>query len=154
MLALMDQTHEPFVADEAEAVIARKAADRLKAVAEAKEAINVTVEGTAEHKIVVPLPARAVALIYEVLEAMANRTPVSLIPHEAELTTQQAADYLNVSRPHLIHQLEGGKLPYRKVGTHRRIRFADLIAYEKECRKEQQKALEELNAEAIRLGLE
>jgi len=153
MLALIDQTHEPFVADEAEAVIARQAADRLKAVAEANESVKITV-GKEDDKIIVPLPARAVALIYEVLEAMANRTPMSLIPHEAELTTQQAADYLNVSRPYLIRQLEAGKLQYRKVGSHRRVRFADLIDYERNCREEQKKALVDLNEEAKRLGLE
>lgn len=154
MLALMDQTHEPFVADEAEAVIARTAADRLKAVAEANESIKITVDGKEDDKIIVPLPARAVALIYEVLEAMANRTPMSLMPHDAELTTQQAADYLNISRPHLIRQLEAGKLQFRKVGSHRRIRFADLVAYERACREDQKKALVDLNEEAKRLGLE
>jgi len=154
MLALMDQTHEPFVADEAEAVIAREAADRLKAVAEANESVKITVDGKGDNKIIVPLPARAVALIYEVLEAMANRTPMSLIPHEAELTTQQAADYLNVSRPYLIRQLEAGKLEFRKVGSHRRVRFADLIEYERACREDQKKALIDLNEEAKRLELE
>ncbi|QGZ34194.1 helix-turn-helix domain-containing protein [Stappia indica] len=154
MLALMDQTHEPFVADEAEAVIARTAADRLKALAEANESIKITVDGKEDSKIIVPLPARAVALIYEVLEAMANRTPMSLIPHDAELTTQQAADYLNVSRPHLIRQLETGKIEFRKVGSHRRVRFADLIRYERDCREEQKKALTRLADEAKRLGLE
>ena len=74
MLALMDQTHEPFVADEAEAVIARTAADRLKAVAEANRNVEITVDSKEDHKVIVPLPARAVALIYEVLEAMAKRT--------------------------------------------------------------------------------
>lgn len=154
MLALMDQTHEPFVADEAEAVIARKAADKLKAVAEANEDVQITLAAKEDKKIIVPLPARAVGLIYEVLEAMANRTPMSLIPYDAELTTQQAADYLNVSRPHLIRQLEANRLPYRKVGSHRRVRFADLIEYERACRQEQKDALAELNAEAKRLGLE
>jgi len=154
MLALMDQTREPFVADEAEAVIARKAANKLKAVAEANESVQITLDGKEDKKIIVPLPARAVALIYEVLEAMANRTPMSLIPHDAELTTQQAADYLNVSRPHLIRQLEADKLQYRKVGSHRRIRFADLFEYEKACKLEQRKALVDLNEEAKRLGLE
>ena len=154
MLALMDQTHEPFVADEAEAVIARKAADKLKAVAEANEDVQITLDGTEDKKIIVPLPARAVGLIYEVLEAMANRTPMSLIPYDAELTTQQAADYLNVSRPHLVRQLEANRLPYRKVGSHRRVRFADLIEYERACKQEQKNALGELNAEARRLGLE
>ena len=154
MLALTDQTHEPFVADETEAVIARKAADKLKAVAEANEDVKITLAGKEDKQIVVPLPARAVALIYEVLEAMATRTPMSLIPHDAELTTQQAADYLNVSRPHLIRQLEANKLPYRKVGSHRRVRFADLIEYERASKQEQKNALAELNAEAKRLGLE
>ncbi|MET3602137.1 helix-turn-helix domain-containing protein [Martelella mangrovi] len=154
MLALIDQTREPFVADEAEAVIARSAADRMKAVAKAEEDIKITVDGADDTKIIVPLPARAVAMIYEILEAMANRTPVSLIPHEAELTTQQAADFLNVSRPHLVRQLEDGKLAFRKVGSHRRIRFGDLVAYEKACKSDQLKALDELNADAQRLGLE
>ncbi|MFS2179849.1 excisionase family DNA-binding protein [Rhizobium pisi] len=154
MHALMDQTHEPFVADEAESVIARKAADKLKAVAEANEDVQITLDGTEDKKIIVPLPARAVGLIYEVLEAMANRTPMSLIPYDAELTTQQAADYLNVSRPHLVRQLEANRLPYRKVGSHRRVRFADLIEYERACKQEQKNALGELNAEARRLGLE
>ena len=154
MLALMDQTHEPFVADEAEAVIARTAADRLKAVAQANESIKITVDGKEDNKVVVPLPARAVALIYEVLEAMANRTPMSLIPYAAELTTQQAADYLNVSRPYLVRQLEAGKLEFRKVGSHRIIRFADLVAYERACGEDQKRALHDLHEEAKRLGLE
>ncbi len=154
MLALMDQTREPFVADEAEAAIARKAADKLKTVAEANEGVKITVDGKDDEKIIVPLPARAVALIYEVLEAMANRTPMSLIPRDAELTTQQAADYLNVSRPHLIRQLEANKLQYRKVGSHRRVRFTDLIDYERACRHEQKQALVDLNEETKRLELE
>lgn len=152
MLALMDQAREPFVANEAEAVIAKTAADRLKAVAEANVDIKITVE--ADAKVVVPLPARAVALIYEVLKAMADRTPVTLIPHDTELTTQQAADYLNVSRPYLIKQIETGSLCYRLVGSHRRIRFADLLAYEKACAEKQANALAQLNAEARRLNLE
>jgi excisionase family DNA binding protein len=154
MLARMNRTHEPFVADEAEAVIARTAADCLKAVAAASEDVNITVVGKEGTQVNVRLPARAVALIHAVLEAMANRTPLSLIPHEAELTTQQAADYLNVSRPHLVRQLDTGKLRFRKVGSHRRVRFADLVEYDRACREEQKKALVDLNDEAKRLGLE
>jgi len=154
MLALLDQTREPFIADEAEAMIARQAADRLKTVADAGESIKITVDGETDSRIIVPLPARAVALIHQVLEAMAERTPMSLIPHAAELTTQQAADYLNVSRPYLIRQLDSGKLPFRKVGSHRRVRFADLVTYEHDCRDIQRAALNELNDEARRLGLE
>ncbi|WP_343683370.1 excisionase family DNA-binding protein [Asticcacaulis sp.] len=154
MLALLDHTREPIIADEAEALIARQAADRLKAVAEAGESIRIIVDGETDHRVIVPLPARAVALIHQVLVAMADQTPMSLIPHAAELTTQQAADYLNVSRPYLVRQLDSGKLPFRKVGSHRRVGFADLVAYERACRETQKAALAELDREARRLGLE
>jgi excisionase family DNA binding protein len=79
---------------------------------------------------------------------------MSFIQHDAELTTQQAADYLNVSRPYLVRQLETGHIPYKKVGRHRRVRFCDLVTYEKEARDKQEQALADLNAEAKRLGLE
>lgn len=154
MLALLDQIHEPFVADEAEALMARKAADRLKGVVDANESVNITVDGHGDHRITVPLPPRAVELIHRVLEAMANRTPMSLIPHDAELTTQQAADYLNVSRPYLVARLDAGEIRFRKVGSHRRVRFADLFDYENRARAKQKQALAELNDEARRLGLE
>ena len=153
MRARMDQTRTAFIADEAEAVIARRAAGSLKAVAEAHQSVKVSFGGP-EAEIVVPLPASAVALLHAVLEAMANRTPISLIPHDAELSTQQAADFLNVSRPFLIRQLEGGSLAYRKVGAHRRVRFSDLVTYERQCRQEQSKALADLHDEEKRLGLD
>ena len=89
MLALLDQTKEPFVANEVEAEIARTAAERLRTVAAAKQDISISVREM--PGIVVPLPARAVALILDLLIAMSDRTPVSIIPDTAELTTQQAA---------------------------------------------------------------
>lgn len=156
MLALMDQTREPFVADEAEAVVARRAADSLKAVAEAHQNIKVSIDAPdgSDVKIIVPLPAAAVAMFHAVLEAMATQTPISLIPHDAELSTQQAADYLNISRPYLIKKLDADELSYRKVGSHRRVRFSDLVAYEQRSRQNQVKALVELHEEERRLGLE
>lgn len=153
MRARMDQTRTAFIADEAEAVIARRAAGSLKAVAEAHQSVKVSIGGP-DANIVVPLPASAVAMFHAVLEAMANRTPISLIPHDAELSTQQAADFLNVSRPFLIRQLEGGVIAYRNVGAHRRVRFSDLVTYERQCRQEQSKALADLHDEEKRLGLD
>ena len=156
MLALMDQTREPFVADEAEAVVARRAADSLKAVADAQESVKVSIDPVEAGgpRIVVPLPAPAVAMFHAVLEAMANRTPISLIPYDAELSTQQAADFLNISRPYLVRKLDADELPYRKVGSHRRIRFADLVEYERKCQKVQREALADLHEEERLLGLE
>jgi excisionase family DNA binding protein len=152
MLALLDQADKPFAASGPEAAIAKVAADRLRAVAEAKQDIKITVAG--ESNIVVPLPARAVALILRLLDTMSEEIPISIIPHNATLTTQQAADYLNVSRPFLIKIIENDGLPYSKVGTHRRIKFSDILEYERADKAKQLEAVKTLNEEARRLGLD
>lgn len=151
MLALLDQA-EPIVADDAEAAIARTAMDTLAPVARAGQGMSLVPREASQ--VTVPLPARAVAVILDVLEAMANRKPISVIPHEAELTTQQAADYLNVSRPYLIGLIDGGQIAHRMVGRHRRVRFADLLAFERTSAGRRREALAEMAAEARRLGLE
>jgi excisionase family DNA binding protein len=153
MLALLDQI-EPFVADPAEAAIAKHAAEKLKVVAEAKQDITMVVQDHDAPKVVVPLPARAVELIHRILESMSHRVPVSVIPHEAELTTQQAAEYLNVSRPYLVGLLEKGEIDFRRVGRHRRVRFADLLTYEKKSRVARRQALDVMAEEARRLELD
>src|SRR5215475_10082141 len=101
MLALRDQVEEPFVATDEEAVIAKEAAEKLGPVALSGADVRLRVNEKGAD-IVVPLPARAVKMIVEFLVAMAEKKPVSFIPHTAELTTQQAADFLNVSRPYLV----------------------------------------------------
>ncbi|MCP1778801.1 MULTISPECIES: helix-turn-helix domain-containing protein [Bradyrhizobium] len=147
----MDQVKEPLVATDEEAVIAREAAEKLSSAALAGVDVRLRVAEKAD--IVVPLPARAVAMIVEVLTAMAQRKPVSVLPHTAELTTNQAADFLNVSRPYLVGLLEKEQIPYRKVGTHRRIRVADLQAFKDSSSKTRREAIASMVAEAQRLKL-
>jgi excisionase family DNA binding protein len=101
----------------------------------------------------ITVPATAVRLFFQLLKEMAHGHAVTLLPLHTELTTQQAADVLNVSRPFLVRLLEDGDIPYRKVGSHRRVPLTDILAYKARTDADRRTALDELTAEAPRLGL-
>ena len=101
----------------------------------------------------VRIPTSALRLLLEVLTEIGQGNAVSIIPIHAELTTQEAADVLNVSRPFLVQLLEKGDMPFHKIGTHRRVRYQDVISYKKHIDIERRKALDELAAEAQELGM-
>lgn len=101
----------------------------------------------------VTVPRQAFALFLEVLGQMANGNAVTIVPVHAELTTQEAANFLNVSRPYLVRLLEEGKLPYRKVGTHRRVMFADLAEYRRRDEARRKETMAALAEEAQKHGL-
>jgi len=99
------------------------------------------------------LPKAAARLLTHLLTEMSQGNAITLIPLHAELTTKQAADLLNVSRPFLIKLLEERKLPHRKVGSHRRVLFTDLKRYKESFEKERQQVMDALAAQAEELDL-
>ena len=136
---------------EAETRLAAKSSERLSRLAGRRgRSLKVRVE---QDKEAITIPMSAVRLLADILAEMAKGNAVTIVPLSAELTTQQAADLLNVSRPFLIEQLENGTVPFRKVGTHRRILFRDLMAYKQQIDQDRLNALEDLSALDQRLGL-
>lgn len=101
----------------------------------------------------VKIPDSLHAVLAQAAQALANDEAVSIVPVHHELTTQQAADLLMVSRPHLIKMLENGDIPYHKIGTHRRIRFDDLMRYRAKRHRRRLEMLQELAAEDAELGI-
>ena len=115
------------------ALVVQQARDALRPLAElvhAKRFDDVRLRAECDGDTVdVTVPRAAYQLLLESLAQLSNGNAVTVVPVHAELTTQQAAALLNVSRPHLVHLLEDGALPFRKVGTHRRVLAEDVIAY-------------------------
>jgi len=110
------------------------------------------IDATGEHKTVC-IPTTAFNLLINILSETAQGNAVSIIPIHAELTTQEAADMLNVSRPYFVKLLDSGALAFTKVGTHRRVRYQDLMAYKANIDAERLQALEELTAQAQALNM-
>lgn len=136
---------------EHEATLARESGRLLAASIGRGDSARVKViEGNQE----IDVPVSALRMLVDILAQMAEGNAVTIVPYHAELTTQEAADFLNVSRPHFVGLLERNELSYRKVGSHRRILFRDLVAYQQRSRVERKKALEELAEQAQQLGLE
>jgi excisionase family DNA binding protein len=124
--------------------------DRTKG---SNEDIQVHLEtGTQEDALVLPRPAAEMFAV--MLAALASGRGVQVMPVDAELTTQQAADVLNVSRPYLIGLLDDEKIPYRRVGRHRRIRVEDLMSYKREDDQRRHGAANELAQLGQDLGLD
>jgi excisionase family DNA binding protein len=139
----------PVLTDETERLVAEQSSRELAGLAD--RALRIRVEGSRKT---ITLPAAAVRLLADLLAQMARGNAVALVPYQAELTTQQAADLLGVSRPFLVGLLERREIPYRKVGAHRRVRLEDLVKYQDKTRRSRHTALRELAALDQELGLE
>jgi excisionase family DNA binding protein len=110
----------------------------------------VETDGTEQE---VTIPAVAFQLLVDILSEMAQGNAVTLMPTHAELTTQEAANLLNVSRPFVVKLIDSGEISCRKVGRHRRILLADLMNYKQQTDHQRMQALDELAAQAQALGM-
>jgi excisionase family DNA binding protein len=105
------------------------------------------------HRETVELPALAVRLLAQILREIAKGNAVTVVPVEQEITTQDAAEILNISRPTLIRLLDEGKIPHTQVRSHRKVRLADVLAFKEQLQKASLKAMEELAAVAQDLDM-
>ncbi|MGM8930103.1 helix-turn-helix domain-containing protein [Salinicola halophyticus] len=99
------------------------------------------------------LPSSALRLLVDILGELGDGNAVKLVPVHAELTTQEAADLLNVSRPHLVKLLETGQIPFHRAGKHRRVRFSEIMDYKNARDAESEQALAELTKQAQELDM-
>ena len=156
--ALLD-TPEPIAPTEADVRVAKDASQKLshlfkgrrKGAKPPRLSIGEAQEKKGSERI--ELPAAAIRLLLRLLTDLAAGHAVMVISVTGELTTQQAADLLGVSRPFVVRQVESGAMKHRKVGTHRRILVQDLLHYKRDMDAGRMKTLDELTAEAQRLGL-
>jgi excisionase family DNA binding protein len=100
-----------------------------------------------------PLPEEVYRILVQVVEALREGKVITIVPRTQRLTTQEAADFLGISRPTLVKLLEQGKIPYDQPGRHRRILFSDLLAYLERRGEERRAALDRMTEEASEAGL-
>jgi len=136
-----------------DAEMARAAQRCIMAALDHSRAASITLTGDAGNQPVIQVPPQALKVIAQVLGAMSERRPIVLMPSKQEVSTVEAANFLNVSRPFVIKEIEQGRLPHRMVGTHRRIAFDDLLQYAEKMRARQQSALDRMADNARELGL-
>lgn len=138
------------VPEPADAELAASALRVLDAALDANSPVRLRLGGPDGD---VEVPRSALAALAQVLDSFARGEGVTVVPAHAELTTQQAADALNVSRPFLIGLLNAGEIEFRTVGSHRRVKAASLIRYMREDDARRTAAADALALEAHALGL-
>jgi excisionase family DNA binding protein len=118
-----------------------------------RSSIRIQVLDDGKEPEAVAVPTSALRLFLRLLTEMSEGNAVTLIPTHSELTTQQAADLLNVSRPYLVKLLEEQRIPCRTVGKYRRVRLDDLMAFKQQDDAARAKVIDRLTAEAQELGM-
>jgi excisionase family DNA binding protein len=149
----LSESFETETPSEAEQEVARESSRQLASALEAAKDFRLQVTTGKRTSEALVIPPAAVRLLFHILTEMARGNAVTLVPIHAELSTQQGAELLSVSRPFLVKLLDAGEIPCRKVGSHRRVLFQDLMAYKKRVDADRSKVLEELAAQAQDLDM-
>ena len=154
-MATLTDISQAAAPTEADARLARESSRRLARLfhSRRRKKLQLRVRAPNGTEEIISIPGPAFKLFSDLLNHLAKGNGVALIPLNAEVTTQQAADLLNISRPFLIEQLDKGLIPFRKVGSHRRIFFRDLKAFKQRMDRGRLKALDQLSALDQELGL-
>lgn len=133
------------ISSETETLLARESSRILTSRLLATEPLQLRFAGVSGDE-TIQVPAAAIRMLVRILEEMGKGNAMTLIPVNAELTTQEAADLLNISRPSLIDLLDQGRIEFRKVGTHRRVRLESVLSFKRRADSERDVALAELAA--------
>lgn len=132
--------------------LALKSYDTLASIIDQLKSKNPEIEIEETHDRI-KIPLSALKLLGDILKAMSNGKPFSLVPIATEVTTQKAAEILGCSRPHLVKLLENGEIEYTKVGKHRRVRFEEVMKYRRKMKKNQKQNIIDIMKSDEELGL-
>ncbi len=152
-MKLADAPRAPIIPSDEDRQNARDASRMLAPYLRSKQNLRVPIGDGHKGGETAVIPPAAVRFLVDLLSEMARGNSVTMIPIHAELTTQEAANILNVSRPFIVELIKKKLLPARKVGTHRRILFADLMAYKQKVDGDRTAALDELARQAQELNM-
>lgn len=155
MVTALGEFSEPITPTAEDSLLAQESSRKFTRflAAKRKRPLKVRIQLGETSTETVSIPESAFRMLNDILMEMSKGNSVTLMPVHAEMTTQQAADFLDVSRPFIVEQLDKGQIPYRKVGTHRRILFKDLLHYKQTMIKNRLQTLDELAAQAQELGM-
>ena len=148
-MALSNVVHLPTPQEAEEAKITSRALSKYAT----NERLHIKIAGNNNDSDDLILPGYAINLLLDILTEMSKGNAITVMPIHAELSTQETAEFLNVSRPHLVDMLEQGKIPFRKVGAHRRVMAKDVIDYKQRLDADRLKALDVLAAQAQELDM-
>lgn len=144
MEALLEKTTK------ADQRIAKESVEKLRKASKNGKTIQISVKPSQQS---LHIPEKAMKLLIAILNNMADGKDTAVLSSDTYISTQEAADYLKVSRPHVVRLLEGGNIPFIKVGSHRRIKFSDLVAFDKKLQRSRVRGLKFLAKQAQEMGL-